>query len=111
MHSPIRQDILDFALHTVSLVRPIVSAVARHDKELAAQLRQSTNSFSLNLAEAFGTQKGSERIRFETALGSIYETENNVRLSVAWGYIAGGETAGALAALDRLGSRVFGLTK
>ena len=111
MHSPIRQDILDFALHTITLVRPIASAIARHDKDLAIQLRGSASSFSLNVAEGFGTQKGSERVRFETALGSIYETENNVRLAVAWGYVAAEEAAGALAALHRLGGRVYGLTR
>ena len=111
MHSPIRQDILDFALHTVSLLRPIVGAVGRQDRGLAIQLRQSASSVSLNLAEGFGTQKGNERLRFETALGSIYETENNVRLSVAWGFVSAEETAEALAALHRLGGRVYGLTR
>ena len=74
-------------------------------------MRRATNSISLNLAEAFGTQKGNERLRFETALGSLYEAQHGVRLGVAWGYVAERDVAAALDALDRLGGRVFGLMR
>ena len=109
MHTPIRQELLDFTVHVVTLVRPIVEAIGRHDRDLASQVRRATNSFALNIAEAFGTQKGNERQRLATALGSVYETRHGIRLAVAWGYVAAGDSAVALAAVDRLGGRVFGL--
>ena len=111
MHTPIRQEVLEFTVDVVTLVRPVVEAVARRDKDLACQLRRASNSFALNVAEAFGTQKGSERVRLETALGSVYEVRHGVRLAVAWGYVAAGDTVAPLAALDRLGARIFGLSK
>ena len=109
MHTPIRQELLDFTIHVVSLIRPIVEAIARHDRELGSQVRRATNSFALNLAEAFGTQNGNERQRLSTALGSVYEARHGVRLG-AWGYVDAGESAEALAALDRLGGRSVSYT-
>lgn len=109
MHTPIRQELLDFTVHVVTLVRPIVEAIGRHDRDLASQVRRATNSFALNLAEAFGTHAGNERQRLSTALGSVYEARHGVRLGVAWGYVDAGDSAAALTALDRLGGRIYGL--
>ena len=111
MHTPIRQEVLDFTIHVTALMRPIVEAIARKDRDLASQVKRATNSFSLNLAEAFGTQKGHERVRLETALGSLYEARHGARLAVAWGYVGDGEVKPVLAALDRLGGRIFGLMR
>ena len=86
-----------------------MEAIARHDRDLASQVRRATNSFALNLAEAFGTRKGNERQRLATALGSPYESRHGIRLAVAWRYVDVSEAAGALAALQRLGGRIFGL--
>ena len=111
MHSPIRHEVLDFTIHVASLMRPVVTATARHDRELASQIRRATSSFVLNIAEAFGTKKGTERVQFENALGSLYEARAGVRLAVAWRYVAEGDTLAVVVAMDRLSGRVFGLKR
>ena len=74
MRTPIQQDLLEFTLHIIGLLRPIVAAIARHDRDLASQVKRAANSVALNLAEAFGTRKGTHRVQLETARGSLFET-------------------------------------
>jgi four helix bundle protein len=111
MHTPIRQEVLDHALHVIQLVSPVAEAVARRDRELASQLRRAASSVALNIAEGFGNHAGNARLRFEAARGSLYETHAAVRVAVAWGYVSADATQEALAAIDALGGRVFGLAR
>ena len=55
----------------IRLVRAIVVVVARHDRDLASQIRRATSSIGHNVSEAFGAQAGNSRVRFETARGSL----------------------------------------
>ena len=66
---------------------------------------------ALNTAEAFGSAAGNARLRFESARGSLYEAQAGLRVGVAWGYVPAEECAPVLEALDRLGARVFGLSR
>ena len=109
MRTPIQQELLEFTLHIIGLLRPVVAAIARHDRDLASQVKRAANSVALNLAEAFGTRKGTHRVQLETCRGSLYETVHGLRLAEAWGYVSEAEVKAALAALDRLGARLFGL--
>ena len=111
MRTPARQDLLEFVLHTIKLVRPLVEAVARRDRDLASQIRRAMSSVALNAAEGFGTASGNARLRFEAARGSLYEARAGLRVAVAWGVLAKEQTAPALAAIDRLGGRVYGLLR
>jgi hypothetical protein len=55
------------------LVRPLLKTIGGRDRDLASQLRRAMSSVSLNTAEAFGSQVGSARLRFESARGSVCE--------------------------------------
>jgi len=111
MHSPLRQQLLEEVLHVIELVRPLVVAIGRRDRDLAAQVRRAVSSVGLNISEGFGTAAGNARLRFESARGSLYEAQAGLCMAVAWGYLSAEEAAPGLAAMDRLGGRVFGLCR
>ena len=111
MHSPLRQQLLDQVLHIIEHARPLVDAVARRDRDLGSQIRRALSSVGLNLSEGFGSAAGNARLRFESARGSLYEAQAGLRMAVAWGYLSAQECTPVLGAIDRLGSRVFGLSR
>src|SRR5204862_7483684 len=96
MPIPLRQQLLEHALQIIELSRPLVAAISRRDRDLASQLRRALSSVALNLAEGFGSARGNERLRFETARGSLCEAQAGVRVAVAWGYFSAEEAARAL---------------
>jgi four helix bundle protein len=111
MHIPLRQQILEQVLHVIVLVRPLAAAIGRRDRELATQVRRALSSVGLNVSEGFGSAAGNARLRFESARGSLYETQAGLRMAVAWGYLSAEQAAPALQAMDLLGGRVFGLCR
>jgi hypothetical protein len=58
-----------------------------------------------------GALASNSRLRFESALGSLYEAQAGIRLAVAWGYIAEAATDELLASMPRLGGRIYGLVR
>jgi four helix bundle protein len=74
-------------LHAISSTRPLVSAIERHDKDLACQLKRAASSVVLNLAEGSGSFGGVRTQRYRTALGSARETWACLRVAEAAGYI------------------------
>jgi four helix bundle protein len=111
MHIPLRQQFLEETIYVIELVRPLVASVARRDRDLASQIRRALSSIALNLAEGFGSAAGNERLRFQSARGSLYETQAGIRVAVAWGFLSRETAAPSLAALDHLGGRIFGLLR
>ena len=75
------------ALDMVRESRPLADHIARHDKDHARQLRRSSMSVVLNIAEGSGCRGGLRRIRYENALGSARETLANLEAAEAVGYI------------------------
>jgi four helix bundle protein len=111
MHSPSQQLLLDSVLQLVAQARPLVEAIGRRDRVLASQVRQALSSVALNVGEAVGNSGGNSRLRFQSALGSLYEARAGLRVAVAWGYISAELCAKVLAANDRLGARLYGLAR
>ena len=111
MYNPNGTSILEHALEIATQARPLVEAIARKDRDLASQVRRAISSIALNAAEGRGAVAGNSRLRFETALGSLYEAQAGIRLAVAWGYIAQSATDELLASVHRLGGRLYGLMR
>ncbi len=129
MHTERSYEILEQPLAVVSLANPLVAAIQRKDRDaeewwffnhssasskdrdLASQVRRALSSVGLNLAEAFGTAAGNGRLRFETARGSLYEAHAGIRIAVACGYFTQRQAEAVLAAMDKLGGRVYGLAR
>ena len=111
MHIPLRQLVLDEVIQVITLVEPLVLTLRRKDRDLASQVRRAVSSVGLNLAEGFGSAAGNQRLRFQSARGSLYEALAGLRMAVAWRYLSPAEASAAIAALDRLGGRIYGLIR
>lgn len=103
---------LDHAISIAAeLARLLVDAIARKGRDLASQVRRAISSIALNAAEAQGVGSGNSRVRFESALGSLYEAQAGLRLAIDWGYFSQATASAALESMHCLGGRVFGLCK
>ena len=67
-------------------VRPYIERVARFDRDLARQLRKSSTSVPLNVAEGSGLRGGRRRQTYEYALGEARETLANLETAESAGY-------------------------
>jgi len=111
VHNPQSSSILGHAIDIAALARPLVETIQRKDRDLASQVRRAVTSVALNAAEAQGNAGGNSRLRFESALGSLYEAQAGIRLAVAWRYFSQAVAADVLEAMNRLGGRVYGLVR
>ena len=111
MTTTLRQQLLEQSITIIGQARPLVEAIGRKDRELESQLRRSLSSISLNVAEAFGVHAGNARLRFRTALGSLYESQATLQVAAAWGYVEQQEAIRVVAALEVFGGRLYGLSR
>ena len=111
MHNSLSSTILEHSLAIAALSRPLVESIQRKDRDLASQVRRAISSIALNLAEARGNSAGNSRLRFESALGSLYEAQAGIRLAIAWGYFSQGAAVEVLESMNSLGGRVYGLVR
>ncbi len=80
----------------IELVReigPLALQIERYDRDQARQLRRSSTSIVLNLAEGAAGRGGNKRLRYRNALGSAEESRANLEVAEALGYVGpiGGE--------------------
>ena len=68
-------------------LRPIVSQIEVHDRDLARQLRRAAASIALNTSEGSGCSGGTRRERYRNALGSARETGACLDVALALGYL------------------------
>ena len=68
-------------------VRPYAERIARFDRDLARQLRKSSTSVPLNVAEGSGLRAGRRRQSYDYALGEARETLANLEAAQAIGYL------------------------
>jgi four helix bundle protein len=74
-------------IEIVREVRPVADRIARFDRGLARQLKKSSSSVALNVAEASGTRAGRRRNTHEIALGEAREARACLQLAEAAGYV------------------------
>ena len=71
------------ALHAL---RAPITRIEGRDTDLAKQLRRAAASVALNIAEGSGSQAGTRRQRYLSALGSANEVLACLDVAVALGY-------------------------
>ena len=84
----------DFRIYTELLaaaksVVAVIERVARHDADLARQMRRAFTSIALNMAEGSRLRDGNARLRFRSAMGSADEVRAGIEIAVAMGYLDG----------------------
>ncbi len=79
--------IADTIVALIRDMRPAAEAIARHDADLARQLRRALSSVALNVGEGSGSRGGRRPSHYSIALGSAQEALMAVRTAEAWGYI------------------------
>jgi len=75
------------SLEMVARVRKLADVIAQFDRDQARQLKRSSVSVALNIAEGSGSRGGSRRQRYCDALGSARETLANLEAASAIGYL------------------------
>jgi four helix bundle protein len=91
----------DEMLEVIRMMRPLLAAIERRDKDLGSQLRRASSSVVLNVAEGSGSVGGVRTQRYRTALGSARETISCLLVAEAFGYIES-LPAALHSALDRV---------
>ena len=74
-------------LEMVREVRPYAEQIEKFDRDLARQLRRSSTSIVLNLAEGDGSRGGRRRNSYDIALGEARETLACLEVAAAIGYV------------------------
>jgi four helix bundle protein len=104
-----RFEVLDLAVHTIDVLRPLVGKIRRYDRDLGEQLRRALSSIARNVAEGNRSQGGHRVARFSTAAGSTYESRAALRVAVAWRYVEAAEIEEGENLLDRISAMLFRL--
>lgn len=98
------------ALQLIEELRPLVPIIARHDRDLAKQLRRCASSVALNIAEGEQSDPGTRRSRFHSAAGSASETRAALEVAACWRYVSEERARTSLALADRVVGMLWGLT-
>ena len=75
------------AIEVIERLRPVVTQIEAHDRDLARQLRRAASSVALNISEGSGSRGGTRRERYHNALGSARETGACLDVAAAFGYV------------------------
>ena len=100
MH-PIRFDALAVAFELARALRPLVDRIARHDRDLARQVRRAVSGVALNVSEGNRRRGGDRRHLFDSARGSAAEVDGALRFAEAFGYLDAPSIQPALELADR----------
>ena len=111
MDTTLRNQLLEQAIGILRRARVLVDAIGRKDRDLDSQLRRSLSSIPLNVAEGFGAHAGNARLRFRSALGSLYESQAALRVAAAWGYVHEADAERIFRELEAFGGRLYGLIR
>ena len=95
----------------VRACRPLWDAIAREDREHAAQLRRSCKSVTANIAEAEHRFDGNGRQRLLTALGEARETRCHLECAMDLGYLDEERAADVAREADAVAAMLYALLR
>jgi four helix bundle protein len=86
----------------VGRVHGLARVIARHDADLAKQMRRSSTSVGLNAGEGLCSPNGNRTVRLESAMCSGRETIMALRIAGAAGYLNAEEVSAEVGRIDRV---------
>lgn len=92
--------ILDSMVEMVRVVHGAAAKVARHDRDMAQQMRRASTSVALNGSEGLWAKAGKRRSRLEDAVNSARETMTALKVAGACRYLQAEEAAAAAQQVD-----------
>jgi len=102
--------VLDLSLEMVALLRPVVEAIAKRDRDLASQIRRAASSVPMCLAEG-SRRAGQDRTHlYRVAAGSADEVQIGLKVALAWGYVQRSSSEEVLARIDRILAMLWRIT-
>jgi four helix bundle protein len=85
--------IYPITLDWLKALRPLIAQIARHDRELAKQLRGSSSSVILNMGEGMYSRGGHRTNAYGVALREMGESYSALQAAQVHGYIKALEPA------------------
>ena len=98
------------SLHMIRDVSPIIQQIAKHDVDLARQLRRSSTSIPLNINEGCYARGRNGVARLQTAAAEASESTAAIEVAQAAGYIGREAAEGVLDHLDHIRAVLWKLT-
>jgi len=101
----------EVAMEMATALRPALEALARHDRDLASQLRRAATSVVLNIAEGSGRWGKDRTQHYRIAAGSAAEAKAALELARVWSFVDGSITRNPEALLVRVQAMLWRLTQ
>ena len=102
--------IMDTIVSSVGRMHRLAQGLARHDKDLACQLRRAATSVGLNAAEGLHARGGNRTLRLDSAMCSGREVMMALRIAGAAGYLDPNQAAHEVSELDRIVATLYRLS-
>ncbi len=102
--------VVDDIVAMVARVHALARKVARHDRDMATQMKRSSTSVGLNAGEGLYGRAGSRTARLENAMDSGRETILALRIAGACAYLPADEAAAEVDRVDRIVAILYKLT-
>jgi len=92
---------LEISLEVIRLLRRLLPALARQDRDLARQIRRAANGMLLQASEARQRVGADQLHLYRVASGSANEVSDALRAAVAWGHLTEAQRAEVEVELDK----------
>ncbi|MEM9191206.1 MAG: four helix bundle protein [Myxococcota bacterium] len=89
----------------------LAALIGRHDRDLERQLRRSSTSVPLNIAESLGSRGKNANARRDDARGSALEAYATLEVAAAAGYLSPHRAKSALSKLDYIRGSLYRMNR
>lgn len=107
MHTNYRTTALELMMDIMPAIRQLLEQIAKHDRNLADEVKRATTSVISNHAEADGVRGGRRREHIRMADGSLNELRAQLKLAAAWDYVPRATVDQVDAHLDRVAAMTW----
>jgi four helix bundle protein len=85
--------LIEILLDAITLVRPVVAKIRRHDRNLADQLKRAASAAPVLAGEGNGHRDGNRHAKLRSARAEVEEARVALRVALRWTYVTCDEVA------------------